>query len=144
MSYGMSAALQQAVYQRLMSDAAVNAEVGEAIYDVVPAGQVPSTYVSIGPEDVRDWSDKSGHGARHDFVVSVVTDAAGFQTAKAAAGAIADALVGTRLPMVRGHLVALNFRRAQARRLEAGTIRRIDLSFRAHVQDTHSTESETK
>lgn len=135
MSYALSAALQQAVYQRLVADDALRAQVGEAIYDVVPAGQVPSTYVSLGPEDVRDWSDKTGRGARHDFTISVVTDAAGFQTAKIAAGAITDALAGAEPPLSRGRIISLAFRRARAVRVEDGNMRRIDVSFRALVTD---------
>jgi hypothetical protein len=37
MSYGVAAALQAAVYQRLAADAALADLVGEAIYDVVPS-----------------------------------------------------------------------------------------------------------
>ena len=44
--------------------------VGGAIYDVVPAGEVPSIYVSLGPEDVRDASDQTGSGAEHRFAIA--------------------------------------------------------------------------
>lgn len=135
MSYGVSAALQAAVYQRLAGDAALAALVGEAIYDVVPAGQVPVTYVSLGPEDATDRSDKTSRGAEHRFTVSVVSEAAGFQTAKAAAGAISDALLPGDMTLTRGRLVAIEFLRAQARRVRAGNVRRIDLTFRARVED---------
>jgi len=87
MSYGIGAALQAAVYQRLRASSALDALIGDAIYDAVPPGTVTGTYVSLGPEDVRDASDVTGDGAEHDFVVSVVTDAAGFQSAKAVAAA---------------------------------------------------------
>ena len=135
MTYALSADLQKAVYQTLVDDAALHDLVGDAIYDVVPAGQPPSTYVSLGPEDVRDWSDKTGRGARHDFSISVVTDAAGFQRAKIVAGAVADALSATEAALDRGTLVSLAFRRARAVRVEEGNMRRIDLSFRALVAD---------
>lgn len=135
MSYGVSAALQAAVYQRLAGDAALAALVGAAIYDVVPAGQLPTTYVSLGPEDVTDRSDKTGRGAEHRFTVSVVTEAAGFQTAKAAAGAVSDALLPGGMVLTRGRLVAIEFLKAQARRVRAGDVRRIDLTFRARVED---------
>ena len=85
MSYASSSALQAAIYQRLMADSAVDALVGSAIYDAVPPGPLPPTYISLGPEDVRDRSDLTGSGAEHDFTVSVVTEAAGFQGAKAIA-----------------------------------------------------------
>lgn len=135
MSYGMSAALQAAVFQRLTADAALAALVGGAIHDSMPPGSGSGTYVSLGPEDARDASDQIGRGAFHDFVVSVVTDQAGFQTAKQIAAAISDALTGATLVLARGRLIGLWFLRAKARRVEAGDIRRIDLSFRARTEE---------
>ena len=135
MTYGVSVALQQAVYQRLKADGALTALVGDAIYDAVPPGIVSGTYVSLGPEDVREASDKTGHGAMHEITVSVVTDAAGFSAAKAAATAVSDALVDATLVLARGSLVYLNFHRARARRVQDADVRRIDLRFRARVQD---------
>lgn len=135
MSYGVSAALQTAVYQRLTADPVLTGLVGSAIFDVVPAGQVPPIYVSLGPEDVRDRSDKTGQGAEHEFSVSVVTNAAGFHAAKEAGSAISDALIDASLALTRGHLVYLNFVRARARRVQKGDVRRIDLTFRARVDD---------
>jgi len=136
MSYGMAAALQTAVYQHLLADTGVSALVGAAIYDAVPAGELGETYVSLGPEDVRDSSDKSGVGAIHRFTVSVVTQTAGFSAAKEIAAAITDALGDTSLTLERGRLVGLWFERASARRSgRAGRIRRIDLRFRARLED---------
>ena len=130
MSYAIAAALQAAVYQHLQADAAL----GDAIYDAVPPGTQTGTYVSLGPEDARDASDMTGAGANHDFVVSVITDEAGFQGAKAAAAAISDALVNADLVLSRGVLVGLWFLRAQARRVDKGETRRIDITFRARVE----------
>lgn len=136
MSYGMAAALQTAVYQYLLGDTGVSGLVGAAIYDAIPAGDLPQTYVSLGPEEVRDRSDKSGSGALHRFTVSVVTEVAGFGAAKAVAAAIGDALVDADLTLSRGRLVGLWFERASARRSgKAGRVRRIDLRFRARVED---------
>ena len=135
MSYGVSSALQGAVYQRLQADAALAALVGGDIFDAAPPGVVPTIYVSLGPEDVRDRSDKTGRGADHDFTVSVVTTAAGFQSAKDAAAAVSDALVDAPLVLSRGSLVSLNFVRARAKRVQDADVRRIDLRFRARVED---------
>lgn len=135
MSYGVSAALQQAVYQRLTADSTLAMLVSGAIYDAVPAGIITGTYVSLGPEDVREKSDMTGHGALHEITVSVVTDAAGFQGAKEVAAAVSDALVDATLILARGTLVYLNFHRARARRVEDADVRRIDLTFRARVDD---------
>ncbi len=135
MSYGTAAALQAAVYQCLRTTPAVVGLVGTEIYDAVPPGTVTGTYIALGPEDVVDASDKTGRGARHDFVVSVVTDEAGFTAAKEVGVAISDALTGTRLSLSRGTLVAIWFVKAQARRVDKGNVRRIDLTFRARVED---------
>lgn len=135
MSYGVAAALQAAIYQRLMADTALDALIGSAIYDAVPPGAVGGTYVSIGPEVATDASSQTERGALHEFSVSVVTDAAGFQNAKAVAAAVSDALVGATLILARGRLVGLWFQRAKARRVEDADVRRIDLFFRARVED---------
>lgn len=135
MSYAVSSALQKAVFTTLTGDAALAALVGTAIFDAPPSGTVPATYVTLGPEEVRDLSDKSGHGARHDFSVSVVTDAEGFKAAKDVAGAVSDALMAGLPALERGRVITLNFLKARARREEAGQIRRIDLTFRARVHD---------
>ncbi len=136
MSYGSAAALQQAVYQKLADDVALGALVGGAIYDALPGGPLPQTYVTLGPEDVQARDDGSGAGAWHRFVVSVVTDSDGFHGAKQVAAAVSDALDEASLSLSRGRLVALHFQRARARREDRGRLRRIDLTFRARVEET--------
>ncbi|MEY2956808.1 MAG: hypothetical protein RL123_1536 [Pseudomonadota bacterium] len=133
MSYRAAAALQQAVYARLRGDGALGALVGEAIYDAVPPGATPELYVVLGPEVALDASDASGPGAEHRLTVSVVSTT-GFAPAKAAAAAVSEALEGAEMVLGRGRLVGIWFRRADARRREQGTMRRIDLSFRARVE----------
>ncbi len=134
MSYAMSAALQSAVYDRLIGNAALGALVGDDIFDALPPGPLPGLYVTLGAETVRDASDGTGHGAWHDLTVAVVTDAAGFHMAKTVAAAASDALIDAGLVLSRGRLVSLNFRRARARR-ESGGRRRIDMTFRARVAE---------
>jgi hypothetical protein len=134
MSYAAAEALQAAIYARLQGDAALGALVGAAVFDAVPAGTPPETYVVIGPEEVTDASDRTGRGAEHRVVVSVVSGAAGFSRAKAAAVAVSDALEGAPLLLARGRLVGLWFLRASARRRETGALRRVDLVFRARVE----------
>ncbi|MEX0364627.1 MAG: DUF3168 domain-containing protein [Ruegeria sp.] len=136
MSYGVSAALQASVYQQLVADAEVSALADGAIYDAVPSGSVPQTYVTLGPEEVREASDGTGAGAVHRFTVSVVSEAAGFGAAKTLAGAVCDALEAASLTLARGRVVGLWFERASARRTgTGGAIRQIDLRFRARVED---------
>lgn len=135
MSYGVAAALQSAVFQRLQTDTALLGLVGPAVFDALPAGPLPEVYVALGQEDARDLSSATHQGAAHRFTVSVVADTGGFKRAKEAAAAISDALVDAPLSLARGNLVSLRFLRAQARRSRAGAARRIDLTFQAIVED---------
>jgi hypothetical protein len=130
MSYGAAPALQQAVFQHLTGFPAL---AGVAIYDAVPPNAT-GTFVLIGPEEARDQSDKTGAGAEHQLVISVITDATGFLSIKTIAADISDALIGAPLTLVRGTLVNLLFLRASARRIEEGETRRIDLTFRARIE----------
>jgi len=130
MSYGAAPGLQQAVFQHLTGTPAL---VGVATYDAVPPNAT-GTFILIGPEEARDQSDKSGAGAEHQLVISVITDATGFLSIKTIAADISDALISAPLTLVRGQLVSLYFLRASARRIEEGETRRIDLTFRARIQ----------
>ena len=131
MSYGSAFALQQAVYSALQADPDVATMSEGAIFDAMPEGPVPGLYVSLGPERVRESADKSAPGAVHEFSVRIVSDGAGFGTAKSLAVAVSDALDDAPLTLARGTLVSLHFRRARARR--AGDLREIELWFRARV-----------
>ena len=136
MSYGMAAALQKAVYELLVTDPGLTALIADRVYDAMPAGPVAGTFVSIGPEDVRDSSDVTGAGAVHRFTVSVVSEDDGFAAIKTVAAAVDDALKGAAPSLDRGRLVGLWFERASAKRTgQAERIRRIDLRFRARVED---------
>ncbi|UWQ81138.1 DUF3168 domain-containing protein [Leisingera sp. S132] len=134
MTYAIAGGLQFAVYTHLTGDAGLTALVGNAIYDAIPAGPLPQTYVALGSEEVLDRSDKTAGGAEHRFFVTVTTDMAGFATAKSAAAAVCDALVGAAVPLPRGQLTGLWFDRAKAERLSTGG-RQITLRFRARVDD---------
>lgn len=136
MSYGVAAALQAAIFQRLSGDAALSGLVGAAIYDALPPGPLPPLYVTLGPEEARARGDKTAAGAWHSFTVSVVSAAAGFLRAKEVAAAVSDALVDADLTLARGQVRGLVFLRARARRETGGPLRRIDLVFRARVDDT--------
>ncbi|OZB20262.1 MAG: hypothetical protein B7X55_00950 [Rhodobacterales bacterium 34-62-10] len=135
MTYAAAAALQAAVFAHLTADPGVTAILGTAIHDALPAGPLPPLYLSLGPELARDRSDGSARGAEHEITLSVVADTAGFQLAKTAAAAVCDALADADLTLTRGRLVALQFIRATAKRDGSGQRRRIDLTFRARLDD---------
>ena len=136
MSYAGSEALQRAVYQRLTGNPGVTAQVGSEIYDAAPpVAQVslPDLYVHFGAERVRDAGSKTHRGATHDFSVFVHASTTGFLRAKAAAGAICDALIDAEMVLSRGSLVGLSFLSAQANRGRSPTRRQIELRFRAMI-----------
>lgn len=138
MSYGVGAALQEAVFAALQADAVLNTLVGNDIFDQLPTGKVPALFVSLGPETVLDRSDKDGCGAEHRVLVSVIGEASGFAKVKAAAAAVSDVLVDADLMLNRGRLVYLRFDRAVAKRDTRKNQRRVDLRFVARVEDNHS------
>ena len=97
MSYGAGVALQAAIYQHLRADASLNQLVGDAIFDAMPVEAPSGVFVSLGAEEVKDASDATGRGSRHDFVVSVMAGSeggAGFGAIKAAAVAPASGTEG--------------------------------------------------
>lgn len=140
MTYALSGTLQSALYARLKSSPVLSELVGSSIYDGLPPGKLPSTYVTLGEERVLDRSDADQHGAWHEFEIAVLTDDEGFAIAKAAAGAISDALLSAPLVLERGEVIGLWFRQARARRMRRSGTRRIDLRFRAQVYDSTSLE----
>lgn len=130
MSYGAAAALQTAVFGRLSTWPGLT---GVPVVDELPSGGGKGTFVLLGPETAVDKGDDTGLGAEHQFLVSVISDARGFLTAKTAAGAVSSALIDAPLTLTTGHLVGLRFQRAVAKRLDQGDARRIDLTFRARI-----------
>ena len=135
MSYGVSAALQGEIYRVLSEDSELAALVGDAIYDAPPSGNLPETYLAIGAEDVRDRAAFETALAEHRVTLSVVSSAPGFTAGKAAAGAASRALSGASLVPSEGHVVAVSFLRARARR-QRDDRRRIDLTFRILAEDS--------
>ncbi|WP_103333631.1 DUF3168 domain-containing protein [Pseudotabrizicola formosa] len=131
MSYGAAAALQTAIYALLTSAPALS---GVLVVDALPPATVASAFVLIGPEEVVDRSDKSGDGAEHQIVISVISEVTGFLTAKVLATGVSDCLTGATPTLSTGRVVSIQFLRAVARRLDDGGVRRIDLTFRVRVE----------
>lgn len=135
MSYGLSAALQTAIFTALEGDAMLTSMVGTAVFDTMPTGTTPDLFVALGPEDVFEQSDGTSQGAYHDLQVTVITKGTGFLGAKQVAGRVSDILTTGELSLSRGLLIHLRFRKAKARRETTDGSRRIDMWFRARVTD---------
>lgn len=131
MSYEAAAALQSAVYETLATDPELS---GIGVFDAMPSGGGTGTFILLGPEEVFDASDKSGRGAEHRFVVSVISDAAGFLAAKTVAARVSQALIDSSALLSVGRIVLMTFIKATAKRLDDGNLRRIDLQFRARIE----------
>lgn len=131
MSYGAAAAFQAAIFQTLVSAPPLS---GVAVYDAIPHGSGDGTFILIGPEEAVDASDKTGGGAEHRFTVSVISDSDGFLDAKTVAAHVSEALVDARPAMSVGRIVGMHFLKATAKRLDDGSVRRIDLNFKARVE----------
>lgn len=138
MTYALSQPLQAAIYQHLAADGGVSGLVGTHIYDaplpLETAQDVPD-YIILGSETVRDKSSKTATGAVHDLNIDVVSQADGYQSSKAVAGAICDALLDAALPMARGKVIYLRFLKARADAGRPPARRKITLQFRAFVED---------
>ncbi|SFI38555.1 DUF3168 domain-containing protein [Jannaschia pohangensis] len=134
MTYALGECLQVAVYGRLSGDAELNTLISGAVFDAVPE-TTPDLFVALGAERAVGRSDATAGGAVHDFQVSVVTRRDGYLAAKAAAARVSDLLVGADIPLTRGRLISLRFLRADARRDKTAGTRRIDLRFRARLDD---------
>ncbi|WP_209425717.1 DUF3168 domain-containing protein [Pararhodobacter sp. SW119] len=133
MSYSCAADLQGAIFQLLQADPDL-ASAGVPVHDALPPGAPRGTYVLLGPEDVIDRSDASGPGAEHRFTISVVSDAAGFSTAKRIAGRVSVLLQDPPLDLGPSRLVHMWFHQAQARRIDGGRGRQVELRFRARIE----------
>lgn len=135
MTYVNSAPLQKAVYACLVSDPAIVGVVGDAVFDAPPEGIRPPVFIAMGPEDVVQRLDKTGNAAAHRFVITLVSETPGFLALKALAGLVETALVNATLSLSRGRVVSVTFQKAKARRERSGARRRIDMTFRAFVDD---------
>ncbi|SLN21692.1 hypothetical protein PSA7680_00816 [Pseudoruegeria aquimaris] len=136
MSYATATALQAALYGHLTGDATLSTLVTGAIYDTPPQGAVPALYVLLGEGEVRDASDASVSGSRHDVLIRVIGETGGFHAVKEVAGRITDLLQDAPLTLSRGALVSLRFRRARAFKSGGGQRRQVDLRFVARIEDT--------
>ncbi|MEM7243275.1 MAG: DUF3168 domain-containing protein [Pseudomonadota bacterium] len=126
--------LQSAIYDALTNDATITSLVGSAIYDATPSGTLPGTFILIGEDSVFDRSDKTHSAANYFIRISVVTTASGFGGAKTIAAGICNVIEEANLSLANGHLRRIEFRRAIAKRNNAGTERKIDLIFRAFIE----------
>jgi hypothetical protein len=135
MSYLYGQELQVAVYQALINHTELSTVSGGHIYDALPAGIAPETYVLIGEDKTTDRSDMTAKAARIDITLTVVSSSDGFSQAKLIAAEICNALEETPLVLSAGKVAEFQFRSAKTRRDTANLKRRIDLIFRTLIDE---------
>jgi hypothetical protein len=140
MTYALGWPLQKAVYAALMAAPAVGGALGGRIHDGAPQEAEPgagdAVYIVLGDDSAIDFSAADMAGAGHLITIGIVAPRRSFGEAKAVAGAVCDVLLGADLALERGRVVSLSFQSAKTKREERDAIRRIDLRFRALVEDT--------
>ncbi|GLQ34055.1 hypothetical protein GCM10007939_03380 [Amylibacter marinus] len=136
MSFQHTLALQAAIFDILSNDLGLGSLAGGAVYDEVPAGELPDTYILIGEEKALDRSDYTSTSTRHDITISVISNQSGFLIAKACASRICDLLVGQSWVLSSGNMRSFRLVTAKARRSTGAANRRIDLIFKAFIDET--------
>ncbi len=138
MSLALSGELQGAIYTALVNDTALVALVGAEIYDApLPSGGAlpEGEHVTLGEEAVKPFNTMTSRGSVHDVDIFVHSTASGFSAAKEVIKAIGDALDDATLPLAGGYMVRLQFLKARARRGVAPELRRVELRFRAVLEE---------
>lgn len=138
MSLSLSGELQGAIYTALVNDATLVGLVGTEIYDApLPSGgNLPDgEHVTLGEESVKPFNSMTSRGSVHDFDIFVHSTASGFSAAKDVIKAIGDVLDDASLSLIGGNLIRLQFLKARARRGVAPELRRVELRFRAVLEE---------
>ena len=133
MRIGFSAQLQAFLYATLQNDATLTQKLNGHIFDAPPPGPLPFTYITLGPEKVTDASDMTAKASVHEVAISVVTTQTGFASIKELSDLIIERLDHKTTSFSQGAITSMQFLRSEAAREADGTIRRVDLVFRARI-----------
>ncbi|GIL03331.1 MAG: hypothetical protein BroJett030_32300 [Alphaproteobacteria bacterium] len=102
-----TSALQKAVYETLLADAALTALIGSGrLFDDVPPATRPP-YLLFAGSGHSDWSTGTEAGEAHAFGIEVWSAGKGRKEAAAIAAAVRDALAGLAAIEPPWHLVSL-------------------------------------
>lgn len=124
-------ALQQAIYQALVADAALtNLLGGAAVYDDVPQ-RAAFPYVTIGEGVARDWGSATEDGQEHTLSIHVWSKGRGRREVHAIADAVRAVLHDAPLSLPGHALVSLRFELSDTRRVQGGKAYHAILRFRA-------------
>jgi uncharacterized protein DUF3168 len=131
-------ALQEAVFERLSTDAAITALAGAGkIVDGRPVRKEPP-FIAFGDWRVDDFSTGTEIGGEHRFEIEVWSDGAGKKQAAAIAQAVIAALHDAALSVPGFHLVNLRHLRTRTGRETRSRHIRARVEFRAVLEPAES------
>ncbi|MGF1650360.1 MAG: DUF3168 domain-containing protein [Hyphomicrobiaceae bacterium] len=129
-------ALQVAIHQVLVSDAALGAELGGGrVYDYVPRG-ASYPYVTFGQTAENDWSSGSDQGSEHLITLHVWDDGRGRRTAHRIVARVRGLLHDATLSLQGHRLINLRHEFTDVRREGDGQTIRALVRFRAVTEPT--------
>lgn len=139
MTYALAWPLQEAIYGVIGADAACVQFFDQRVFDgAVPfpvEAEPEGLYLTIGDEQVRDWSTGTDDGAEHIVQLTIHAPRRGFGDAKQAAAAVFEALTAGPYALSRGRIVNVRFLEARTRRAEGDAFRQIEMRFRFVLED---------
>lgn len=107
MTFLASDSLMRAIYDRLVADSALMAEIS-GIYDPVPEG-IALPYLTMGEGTSRDWSAKDFTGQEQLLDIHIWSGGQGGGEVRRLADMVAQRLTGQDLSLTGHDLVALDF-----------------------------------
>lgn len=110
-----AAELQDAILDRLLNDAAVNAVVGRRIFDRVQKSYAVMPYVQIGRDEMTSSDADCITGFEVFIPIEVWSDGVGMIKVKEAAETIRKALLGSDLSLSNNALVSFEHRQTSFR-----------------------------
>ena len=140
MTYALSWPLQEGIYSAICANQVCGEFFAHRVFDG-PApfqgdAEVEGLFLTLGDEQVRDWSTGTDSGAEHLVTLTVHAPRRSFGEAKQAAAAVSDALLLGAVTLTRGRVINARFTEARTRRLERDALRQIEMRFRFVVEDT--------
>lgn len=127
-------ALQKAVHAALSADAALAALIAARIYDN-PPDDAGFPYLTLGENEMRDWSTGESRGAEHLLSLHAFSRRGGRREAKEILAAVGARLHDAALTLEGHALVNLRLRDSETRREPDGTTWRGTIRFRAVTEE---------
>lgn len=132
MTFFATESLWQAIYDRLVADGPLMADIS-GIYDRAPeGGGLP--YLTLGESNVRDWSAKDFYGQEHLLDIHIWSGRRGGGQVRGLADQVVTLLTGQDMALAGHQMATLEFRFFENFFEDSGHIRHGILRFRARTR----------